>query len=213
MRKTKKHKRGKFIVFEGLDGAGTESISRHIYNYFKKKNKQVVRICYPDYKGPIGRLIHRYLHRQYDFSVYAQFLLYLIDFVKDKDKIEQWLKEGKNVISDRYFTSTLAYQGLRGFPQKEALNLAKVFDLPRPDLVLYLRVSPSTSIKRKLKEKKSLDRNEKDKKLLAQLTYFYDKLAKKQIFSRWRTIDGEGSIKEVSDNCLKIINKELKLNL
>lgn len=213
MKKTKKHKKGKFIVFEGLDGAGTESISRRVFNYLKKNNKRVVKICYPDYKGPIGRLIHRYLHYQCDLSVPVQFLLHFIDFVKDKDKINQWLKEGKIVISERYFTSTLAYQGLRGFPQKKALNLAEAFDLPKPNLVLYLKISPSTSIKRKLKEKKILDRNEKNKKLLTQLTCFYDKLAKKQIFSRWKVVNGEDSIKKVSDNCLKIIDKELKLNL
>ena len=211
--KMKKKKRGKFIVFEGIDGAGTESISRWLFEYLKKNKKPVIRICYPDYKGPVGRLIHRYLHCQYDFSVSVQFLLYFIDFVKDKEKINQWLNEGKIVISDRYFTSTLAYQGLRGFSQRKALSLAKIFGLPKPDLVLYLKISPSTSIKRKLKEKKSLDRNERDRKLLGELCNFYDNLAKKQIYSRWRVVDGENSIKEVSEQCLGIINKELKLKL
>ena len=202
---------GKFIVFEGLDGAGTESLSKAFLNYFKRKKRAVKRIHYPDYKEPIGKVIHQYLHKKYNFPVEIQFLLYLANFVKDVEKINQWLKEGKIVIADRYFTSTLAYQGLRGFPQKEALDLARFFKLPQPDLIIYLKVSSDTSIKRKFREKRSLDRNEADKKFLTQLTRFYRKLIAKQIFGRWVMVDGEKSTREVFEEVKKIIKKELKL--
>ena len=119
---------GKFIVFEGLDGAGTETLSKKLLSYLKKPVK---RIHYPDYQREMGRIIHKYLHRKYDFPVEVQFFLYLSDFAKDVEKINKWLKEGKIVIADRYFTSTLAYQGLRGFPQEKALKLAKFFKLPK----------------------------------------------------------------------------------
>ncbi|MDO8663619.1 MAG: hypothetical protein Q7K28_02140, partial [Candidatus Wildermuthbacteria bacterium] len=61
----------------------------------------------------------------------------------------------------------------------------------------YLKTSPETSIKRKTKEKKNLDRNEKDKKFLQSLTNFYRKLIKGSIFGKWVVIDGEKTIKEV----------------
>lgn len=202
---------GKFIVFEGLDGAGTESLSRAFLNYFKRKKRAVKRIHYPDYREPIGKVIHKYLHQKYDFPVEIQFLLYFTDFVKDVEKINKWLKEGKIVIADRYFTSTLAYQGLRGFPQKEALNLARFFKLPKPDLIIYLKVSSGTSIKRKYREKRSLDRNEANKKFLTRLTKFYQKLIARQVFGKWIIIDGEKSVKEVFEEVKKIMNKNLKL--
>ncbi len=207
----KKRYPGKFIVFEGLDGAGAENLSKALLNYFKKKKRAVKRIYYPDYREPIGRVIHQYLHKKYNFPVEIQFLLYLADFVKDVEKTNQWLKEGKIIIADRYFTSALAYQGLRGFPQKEALGLARFFKLPQPDLIIYLKVSSDTSIKRKLKEKKSLDRNEADKKFLTRLTEFYKKLIAKQVFGRWVVTDGEKSIREVFEEVKRIIKKELKL--
>ncbi|MCD6550388.1 dTMP kinase [bacterium] len=205
--------KGRFIVIEGVDGAGTESISRYLLSYLKKKKRRCVRMCYPDYTGPIGRLIHRYLHGQYNFSVSLQFLLYFSDFVKDRDKISSLRKEGNIIISDRYFTSTLAYQGVRGFSLKEALELAEIFRLPKPDLIIYLEVSPCVSVKRKRQEKKVLDRNEKDRELLLKVGKFYNKLIKKEIFGKWCRINGEKSIKEVAQNCIKCINKELKLNL
>lgn len=207
----KKPYSGKFIVFEGLDGAGTESLSKALLNYFKKKKRAVKRIHYPDYREPIGRVIHQYLHQKYDFPVEIQFLLYFADFVKDVEKINQWLEKGKVVVADRYFTSILAYQGLRGFPQKEALNLARFFKLPQPDLIIYLKVSPDTSIKRKFREKRSLDRNEADRRFLTRLAKFYEKLIAKQVFGKWVIVDGEKSIREVFKDCKKIISKKLRL--
>ncbi|MBZ9572204.1 dTMP kinase [Patescibacteria group bacterium] len=198
---------GKFIAFEGVDGAGGETQSKLLFNFFKKQKKQVEKLFYPDYKGPIGKLIHQFLHKKHNFSPRIQFLLYFTDFLKDKDRIEKWQRKGRIVISDRYFTSALAYQCPQGFPLKEALRIAKIFELPRPDLIIYLKISVKTSIQRKLKEKKNLDRHESDKKFLSKLTNFYDKLIKNQVFSEWVVIDGEKSIKEVSQQIVELLKK------
>lgn len=201
----KKFHEGKFIVFEGIDGAGCGAQSDTLLKFLKKKKIPAQKLIYPDYRGPIGRLIHEFLHKKYEFSPEIQFLLYFLDFLKDKEKIKKWLKEGKVVISDRYFTSTLSYQCQRGFLLKTALKVAEIFELPKPDLVIYLDVSPATSIKRKLKEKNSLDRNEADKEFLRKLERVYKNLAQKQIFSRWIMINGEKSIKEVFEEIKKYI--------
>lgn len=200
-------KKNLFIVFEGIDGAGTEAQSKLLFNLLKKKKREVEKLTYPDYQGPIGKLIHQFLHKKYEFSPEIQFLLYFTDFLKDKEKIKKWQKEKRFIISDRYFTSTLAYQCQKGFSFKNAIKLAEIFDLPKPDLVIYLKVSPQTSIERKLKEKKNLDRHETDKKFLTKLTKFYKKLIKNQIFSRWVVVDGEKSIKEVFEEIKKVYEK------
>jgi len=203
--------KGKFIVIEGIDGAGSETQSKLLSNFFLRQRKKVKRLSYPDKKGLFGELIYKFLHGKYNFSLQIQFLLYFADFVKDKEKIKKWLKEGKIIIADRYFTSTLAYQCLRGFPLKEALKIADFFDLPKPDLIIYLEISPKTSIQRKLKEKKKLDRNEIDKKFLTRLTNFYKKLIKRQIFSHWIVINGEESKKKVFEEIKSQLNS-FKIN-
>ena len=205
----KNHHPGKLIVFEGIDGAGCETQVKLLFDYLKRQGKSVERLYYPDYEGPIGKLIHQYLHKQYEFSVDIQFLLYFTDFIKDREKINQWIGEGKIVICDRYFTSTLAYQGLRGFSIKKALELARRFKLPKPDLIIYLKVSPEVSMSRKYKEKKDLDRNEADKKFLKKIWDSYEKLIKGKIFSKWVVIDGEKSIEEVFSQIKKIVNEKL----
>ena len=205
----KNHHPGKLIVFEGIDGAGCETQVKLLFDYLKRQGKSVERLYYPDYEGPIGKLIHQYLHKQYEFSVDVQFLLYFADFIKNREKINQWRKKGKIVICDRFFSSTLAYQGLRGFPIKKALELARTFKLPRPDLIIYLRVSPEVSMSRKYKEKKDLDRNEADKKFLKKVGDSYEKLIKGRIFSKWAVINGERSIEKVLKDIKKIVKPKL----
>lgn len=192
-----KSKKGKIIVIEGIDGAGIETQGKLLLDYLEKQEIAVERLYYPSYIQPIGKLIHEYLHKKYDFPVDVQFLLYFADFIKDKEKIQKWLKEGKIVLCDRYFTSTLAYQVLRGFSLEKALRVAKIFELPMPDLAVYLKVSVETSIKRKLKEKNSLDRNEANKEFLIKVGRSYNKLIKKQVFCKWKVVDGENSIEKV----------------
>ena len=202
---------GKFVVFEGIDGAGGETQSNLLIDFLKEGKIPVEKLTYPDYSGPIGKIIHRFLHKKYEFSPEIQFLLYFTDFLKNKRKIEKRQKEVKFIISDRYFTSTLAYQGLKGFPLKTALNFAKTFQLPKPDLIIYLKISPETSIKRKFKEKGNLDRHESDKKFLGNLERFYKKLIKRKIFGQWVVVNGERPIEKVFEEIKRVIFSKISI--
>jgi dTMP kinase len=197
--------KGKFIVMEGLDGAGTETQTKALVNYFKVLRTPVRMFSYPDYDGPIGKLIDEFLHGKYDLEVETQFILYFADFLKNAKEIRRLLEQGETVISDRYLTSTLAYQGLKGFPVENGLKAAELFNLPKPDLVIYLGISSGTSMKRKLEEKGNLDRHEADKDLLTRVGEFYEKLANDNVFGKWLMIDGEKSREEIFE--------EIKSNL
>jgi dTMP kinase len=192
-----KIKKGKFIVLEGIDGAGVETNGKLLTNYFQEKGVKVGRVYYPGYEGPIGQMLHNYLNGQFDLSVEVQFLIHLSDFMKDKEKINGWLREGKTVIADRYFSSTLAYQSIKGFKIQKALEIAGILELPAPDLIIHINVSPKTSMMRKLEENNRLDRNESDEKLLKTVGDLYKKLAKKDVFAKWIMVDGEKKIEEV----------------
>lgn len=201
---------GKFIVIEGIDGAGSETQSDLLVKFFKDRKIRVEKLTYPDYSGPIGKLIHQFLHKKYEFLPETQFLLYFLDFLKDKEKIKKWRKQGKIVIADRYFTSTLAYQCQKGISLKDALKIARIFDLPKPDLIIYLKILPKTASKRKFKEKNNLDRHEADKKFLGKVAKFYEKLIKKQIFGKWIVINGEKPINEVFSQIKTIVGIKFK---
>ncbi len=200
--------RGKLIVIEGIDGAGGETQSKMLLDHFRSRKIPCERIYYPDYGNPIGDLLHEYLHKKYDFSPDMQFLLFSADMIKDRERIQGWLNEGRIVIADRYFTSALAYQVMRGFPLENALKFAEIFRLPKPDMILFLKISPKTSIKRKKVEKKDLDRNEADSKLHEQVSESYESLVKKQVWGSWFAIDGERSKEEVFLQIKKVLRLE-----
>jgi len=198
--------KGKFIIIEGIDGCGGETQTRLLSDFLLKQEKEIKKLTYPQYDKPIGQLIHNFLYEKYDLSPDVQALIYFSEFVKDREEIEKDLNEGKMLISDRYFTSTLVYQGLRGVDLEKLISLSNLFNIVKPDLCIYLRISPETSRKRKSQEKQGdLDRNEKDLDLLKNLVNMYDKIAKDNLLCKWEIIDGEQSIEEVHNQIIKLI--------
>jgi dTMP kinase len=200
-------KKGKFIIIEGIDGCGGETQTGLLSDFLIKQGKKIEKLTYPQYDKPIGQLIHNFLYEKYDLSPEVQALIYFSEFVKDKENIENDLNNGKILISDRYFTSTLVYQGLRGVNLKKLISLSDLFDISKPSLCIYLRISPETSIKRKSSEKQGdLDRNEKDLNFLKNLVDMYDMISKDNLFCKWETIDGEQSIENVHKQIIKLID-------
>ncbi len=199
--------KGKLIVFEGIDGSGTETQSKSLLKAFSKKGVSAERIEYPDYEGELGKLIRLFLDRKQELSAEMQFVLYAGDMVKDKEKISAWLNEGRTVVCDRYFLSTIVYQGIRGFREDAALRFAEDFGIPKPDIVFFLNITPEESAKRKMNEHGKLDRNEADLAFLGQVNISYEKMAKDNVFGRWFIIDGTKSREDISREVLNVIEK------
>lgn len=200
-------RKGKLIVIEGCDGAGGETQVKLL----KEKMPACLFFQYPDYNNEIGKMIHRFLHRELEVDTNTQFLLYATDMVKDTPKVKSALDEGRDVIMDRYFFSTMVYQGLQGFPLEKALKFAEMFGLVKPDLVILLKIRAETSIKRKKMEKKeNIDRWEGNVEWQKMVAERYEEMAKNNVFAkRWVVIDGERTIEEVNKEILRAI-KSLK---
>jgi len=123
------------------------------------------------------------------------------------NEIKKALDEGRIVLADRYFTSTLAYQCAQGFHLEKALKFADLFDFVKPDLIIYLKVPSDIAMKRKKMEKNNLDLFEKDLEFRKKVSKKYDELASKNIFGKWIVVDAEKSIEEVANEIENEINK------
>jgi len=197
---------GKLIVFEGVDGAGIETQANLLMEYLKAKSVIAEKLSYPDYPHPIGGLIHDFLYRKFDLSPASQALIHLADRAKDAGRIKNWLEEGRYVVTERYATSTMAYQGFMGFPKENSLRIAEMAGIPRPDIIIYLKVCAKTSVSRKRKEKSMLDRNEENESLMGDVGGHYEKLAAENFFGKWVVVDGEQTIEKVFDEVKKILD-------
>jgi dTMP kinase len=145
---------GRFIVLEGLDGAGTTTQARLLGEALRAERRQVHVTAEPS-GGPVGALIRQVLTGRATglsggaFDPAALALLFAADRLDHVAvEIAPKLADGVDVISDRFTLSSLAYQGLTtgALPWVEALNARAA----RPDLTVFHRVRPAVALRRRL---------------------------------------------------------------
>lgn len=196
-----------FIVLEGIDGAGGETQSNFLKEYFKERGIPSIFVASPFYEHPVGKLYKDYLNGKVDLSTEQVFLLCAIDVLNLVPKIKEGLKKGEVVVADRYITSTLAYRDAAGFPLEKGLEIVKMLDFPRADLIIFLDIKPETSVKRKLKEKGSLDLHEKNLEYLRKVRESYMKEISRKVLGEWVIINGEKEKEEVFKRVLEELKK------
>jgi dTMP kinase len=129
---------GKFIVIEGLDGAGTTTQVERVVEVLRTQGIDALATREPT-AGPVGRIIRQVLHADLQ-APNVQTLPWL--FAADRADhlfrtVLPTLDAGRWVVSDRYLHSSLAYQSLTlPLERVHALNA----DFRIPDLTVFLDV-------------------------------------------------------------------------
>jgi dTMP kinase len=130
---------GLFIVIEGIDGTGKSTQSKRLAEWFRSRGREVVLSREPT-DGPWGKKL-RESATTGRLSAEEELECFLNDRREHVEmSIKPALAEGKVVILDRYYFSTMAYQGARGFDPGE-IRLRNEAFAPRPDLLLILDLS------------------------------------------------------------------------
>ncbi len=150
---TKRERKGRLVVIDGADGAGKATQSRLLSERLQKEGKSVKSLDFPQYtQNHFGRLLRECLDgARGDFlSVDARIasVLYAADRFESAPQLREWLAAGAVVILDRYVSSNMLHQGGKLTDETELVEFLAwldhmehtVFNIPRPDLVLYLDV-------------------------------------------------------------------------
>lgn len=199
-----KKKKGLFIVFDGLDGSGTTTQAKLLAEYLKKKGYKVELTTEPS-NNIIGGLIRGVLTGEWKLGQVGLQLLFSADRAHHLEKvILPAIRDGKVIISTRYFFSTIAFGSLDLDP-KWLYEINKNFR--PPDLTFYLRVSPKECLRRIAKARIRKEFFEKEKKL-AKVQKEYNLMGKS--FPNFYVIDGERSVEDIFEDIKKIISRKLK---
>ena len=188
------------ITFEGIDCSGKETQSNALVENLKNAGKTVIKFSFPCYDTPTGKIIsgpylgknqESYFDEPSKVDPRVASLYFAADRLFNIDKIKNALKQYDYVIIDRYVYSNMAHQGCK-LPEKEQ---DKFFDfiemlefehlnLPKPDLVIFLRLRCETVVELLKKRKEKSDGHERDLTYLRKAERTYLKLSRRFGFKK-----------------------------
>ncbi len=203
-----------FFVIEGIDGSGKTTQIELLHSYMLSKKIKAVTTREPT-SGFVGRLTKRIMQGREDVDTLTLQMLFIADRADHLNKfIRPNISQGNIVISDRYFYSTIAFGSASGLEENWLIDVFKGF--MKPDAVFFIDVDPKTAMQRiesrgeQKRLAKKADKRERYEKLetLEKTRKIY--LDLKKHYKNYYIIDGNRSIKEVSEDIIQIADKMLK---
>lgn len=138
---------GCLVVVEGIDGTGKTTLARNIYIRLGERGFPAIFTFEPT-DGLWGKRLRQSFSAPGRLTPEEELGLFLKDRKEHVEKIiRPSLERKKIVVCDRYYFSTMAYQGARGL-DPEAIRKTNETFAPMPDLVLLLELDPEAAIKR-----------------------------------------------------------------
>lgn len=219
---------GKFIVIEGTDCSGKETQSRLIVDKLNEMGKKAVRITFPNYDSPTGKIIGGpYLGKEeicgcwfpegaVNVDPKVACLYYAADRKYNEKEILKYLDDDYYVICDRYLSSNMAHQGSKIHDSEERFLMYEWIDkleywllgLPKPDTTFFLHVPYEFAVELK-KNRKSLDEHEKSPEHLKNSEIAYVELSELYNWHHINCIKNNKmrSIEDINEELMKEINK------
>ena len=134
------------INLEGIDGCGKSTQSQFLIEEFEKNNEKTILLKEPT-NGKYGKKLWEMLRGKRKATTEEILELFVMDRKEHvNEKIKPALDEGKIVLMDRYYYSTMAYQAAAGIDVsriRKDNNFA-----PKPDIVLIFDLPANLAMKR-----------------------------------------------------------------
>ena len=199
-------KKGKLVVIEGGSGSGKTTQIR----YLKKELKgwEFYREPGSTTFGEKVRNAVQSLRHGYEVDAYAAMFGYSAARANlIRGVIIPKLNNGVNIVLDRYWYSTYAYQGTDGASKKLIEKISKIAtDNLKPNLVIFYDLDPLIGRERKLGRKDSDRHDVKDLTFHKMVRRSYRQLGKK-IGSTWKVVDASNSIVQVRTDTRKLLKR------
>ncbi len=191
--------KGLLIVFEGTDGTGKSTQLKLLAQLLEEEGVDVVSSFEPT-NGAYGKKIRALYSNRENTSREDELELFLADRKEHVETlIAPALASGKVVLLDRYYLSTIAYQGAAGLDP--ALILEKNDFAPVPDLALLFHAPIQTGVTR-ITENRGDKLNDFEKEeYLRKVKVQFEEMDLPCI----KRIDANRSIEEIHQDVLRLV--------
>ncbi|MCP4446181.1 MAG: dTMP kinase [Myxococcales bacterium] len=189
-----------FLVIEGIDGAGTTTQTQRLAEALEDRGTPTHRTREPS-DGPIGKLLRQILageHAPTDATTLG--LLFAADRADHLQReIEPALAAGKVVLSDRYYHSSLAYQG-----SEEDRSWIAVLNQRAnvPDCTFFLEVDPKVAAQRRDDDDRDEELFDKMETQLRVAEGYRQVVDERESSERIERIDGHQSLDTIHETLL-----------
>jgi dTMP kinase len=203
LREREEARRGFLIAFEGIDGGGKSTQMRLLAQWLEAQGRRPLMLKEPT-TGPIGMRI-RELAKTGRLDAQTEFELFKQDRRQNvEENILPGLREGRVVLLDRYYISTMAYQGALGM-DPEFIREANEAFAPRPDLVVLVDLPVEVALAR-IRGREAEGPNEFEKReMLEKVKAIFDSLDWPEI----TRFDGTSSVEEQHSAICKRVERLL----
>ena len=137
--------RGLFIVIEGVDGSGKTTQSELLSAYLRRLGRKVHHTAEPTATG-LGGMVRDGLGAEHPRTSDELAAMFLADRVahnvSQKSGIRQYVEGGTDVVCDRYYYSSIAYQGVDGSLEWVADMNLNCPSIMKPDICIFIDLDP-----------------------------------------------------------------------
>ena len=198
-----KKKRGRLIVFEGIDGAGKTTQIDWLVRRLQQNGGLVYRTAEPT-ESVSGGLLRDALSGVSQRTVCEMAAMFVMDRifhnVNPVNGIQKMLADGYDVVCDRYYYSSMAYQGSETDASwVRDMNL-RCPEIMRPDICIFMDLTPEQSMERINRGRATHDIYETVERLTSIRNQFYRVFEELKETDKICIVDAYRSVEEIHED-------------
>ena len=203
-------KRGRFIVFEGIDGAGKTTQIELLAKRLREQGRAVYCTAEPT-ESVSGGLLRDALSGVSHRTVCEMAAMFVFDRINHNvnpvNGIQKMLADGFDVICDRYYYSSLAYQGSGTDPEWVSNMNLNCPEIMRPDVCIFLDLTPEQSMARINRNRATQEIYENEEKLTQVRNQFYRVFEQLRERDNIQIVDAYRTVEEIHRDIVALVTK------
>ena len=199
-----------FIALEGIDGSGKSTQIEMLADYLKNQGRYVYLTREPSDLN-IGKTIRKYLTSELKADNRVIAALFVADrlehILDDKEGLLKIKADGRDIITDRYYFSSYAYQSV-DMPMDWIINAnSEAAKLLKPDATIFIDITPEQAMERINTNREETELFENAERLKATRDKYFEAFDKLKESENVIIVDGSGTPEEVHSRIVEAVKK------